>query len=125
VKSILLAAAAALALAAPALAQPSPGPQPAPLPPPIEPPRDVVHPGVLKVDVDATDLDRRIFRVHETIPVTASGPMTLLYPEWVPGGHSPRLSFNSSGAMSRRCSRGAGGPSAAPCGARWEPRTKW
>jgi predicted metalloprotease with PDZ domain len=89
-KSTLLAACAALALTAPALAQPSPGPQPAAMPPPIAAPRDVAYPGTLKLDVDATDLERRIFRVHETIPVTGPGPMTLLYPEWIPGGHSPR-----------------------------------
>jgi hypothetical protein len=45
---------------------------------------------VLKLSVDATDLDRRIFQVRETIPVAKSGPMTILYPQWVPGGHSPR-----------------------------------
>lgn len=60
------------------------------MPAPIPPPRDLAYPGTLKLDVDATDLERRIFRVHETIPVTAPGPMTILYPEWVPGGHTPR-----------------------------------
>jgi predicted metalloprotease with PDZ domain len=91
VKSILFAfAAAAALLASPALAQISPGPQPAPLPPQIEAPRDVAYPGVLNVAVDATDLERHIFRIHETIPVLAPGPMTILYPEWVPGGHTPR-----------------------------------
>jgi predicted metalloprotease with PDZ domain len=82
--------AAALAVASPALAQPSPGPQPAAMPAPIQAPRDVAYPGMLRVDVDATDLDRRIFTVHETIPVTGPGPMTILYPQWVPGGHTPR-----------------------------------
>jgi predicted metalloprotease with PDZ domain len=89
-KSVLFAACAALVLAAPALAQPSPGPQPDALPAPVPPPRDVAYPGTLKLEVDATDLDRRIFRVRETIPVTGAGPMTLLYPQWVPGGHTPR-----------------------------------
>lgn len=89
-KSILFAFAAAVALTSPALAQPSPGPQPAAMPPQIEPPRDVAYPGVLTLQVDATDLTRHIFRVHETIPVLGPGPMTLLYPEWVPGGHTPR-----------------------------------
>lgn len=45
--------------------------------------------GALKIDVDATDLAHRVFRVHETIPVSAAGPLTLLYPEWIPGHHSP------------------------------------
>ena len=89
-RSILFAFAAAVALTSPALAQPSPGPQPAPMPPQIEPPRDVAYPGVLTLQVDATDLSRHIFRVHETVPVLGPGPMTLLYPEWVPGGHTPR-----------------------------------
>lgn len=93
-KSALFAAGAALAFALPALAQPaqapSPGPQPATLPAPIEAPRDVAYPGTLKLEVDATDLERRIFRVRETIPVTGPGPMTILYPQWVPGGHTPR-----------------------------------
>ena len=42
----------------------------------------------MKIDVDATDVAHRIFRVHETIPVVA-GPVTLLYPQWIPGNHSP------------------------------------
>jgi len=45
--------------------------------------------GALKIDVDATDLAHRVFRVHETIPVAAAGKLTLLYPQWIPGNHSP------------------------------------
>lgn len=63
-------------------------PQPLPLPPPIEAPRDVAYPGLLTLAVDATDLDRRVFRAHETIPVKP-GPMTLLYAQWPPGDHKP------------------------------------
>ncbi|WP_374468507.1 M61 family metallopeptidase [Phenylobacterium sp.] len=85
-----IASAAVLAFALPAFAQPSPGPQPTPLPPAVAEPRDVAYPGVITVDVDATDLERRIFRVRQSIPVTAPGPMTILFPQWVPGGHSPR-----------------------------------
>jgi predicted metalloprotease with PDZ domain len=44
--------------------------------------------GTLKIDVDATDLTHRVFRVHEVIPATP-GPLTLLYPQWLPGYHSP------------------------------------
>ncbi len=76
-------------IALPAAAQ-SPGPQPAPLPPAIPAARDVPYPGVVRLAVDATDLDRRIFRVRQTIPVEKSGPMVLLYPEWLPGTHAPR-----------------------------------
>lgn len=44
--------------------------------------------GALKIEVDATDLAHRVFRVHEVIPA-AAGPLTLLYPQWIPGNHSP------------------------------------
>jgi predicted metalloprotease with PDZ domain len=88
-KPILFAATALLVVAGPAFAQSS-GPQPAPLPAPIEAPRDVPYAGVLRIRVDATDLERRIFRVRETVPVAGPGPLTLLYPRWIPGGHTPR-----------------------------------
>ena len=51
-------------------------------------PQNVPFQGTLKINVDATDIGRRIFRVHETIPVQA-GALTLLYPQWLPGNHSP------------------------------------
>jgi predicted metalloprotease with PDZ domain len=51
-------------------------------------PQDVAYPGTLKINVDATNIDQRIFQVRETIPAQA-GPLTLLYPEWIPGNHSP------------------------------------
>jgi predicted metalloprotease with PDZ domain len=63
-------------------------PQPFPLPPPIEAPRDIAYPGTMTLHVDATDLAHRVFAIHQTIPVTQSGPMTLLYPKWIPGAHS-------------------------------------
>ena len=89
-----LLTAAMLAAAAPALAPAARAqerlPQPAPPAPPIEAPRDTAYaPGALKLSVDVTDLDRRIFQVRETIPVAGPGPMTLLFPEWLPGHHSP------------------------------------
>src|SRR4249919_4368824 len=46
------------------------------------------YPGTLSLDIDATDLSHRIFHAHERIPVQA-GPLTLLYPRWLPGNHSP------------------------------------
>ncbi|MCP5524062.1 MAG: M61 family metallopeptidase [Verrucomicrobiales bacterium] len=67
----------------------SPGIQPAPPTPGIVAPRDIEYPGVVQVDVDATDFQRRVFDVHQTIPVFSPGPMTLLYPKWIPGHHSP------------------------------------
>jgi predicted metalloprotease with PDZ domain len=53
------------------------------------PPRDVAYPGTITLQVDATDLSHRIFHARQQIPVQA-GPLTLLYPSWLPGNHSPR-----------------------------------
>ena len=55
----------------------------------IPPPRDVRYPGTLILEVDASDVRQHIFRVTETIPVAQAGPLTLLYPQWLPGIHSP------------------------------------
>lgn len=52
-------------------------------------PQDIPYPGVIGLKVDTTDLERRVFTVHETIPAQA-GALTLLYPEWLPGNHAPR-----------------------------------
>ncbi|UZW54640.1 peptidase M61 [Sphingobium sp. JS3065] len=69
-------------------------------------PRDAPYPGgTIRLEVDATDTVQRIFRVKETIPVAAAGPMTLLMPQWLPGNHAPRgaiekltgLSFTADG----------------------------
>ena len=51
-------------------------------------PSDAPYPGTIALRVDATDLDRRIFRVRETLPVTP-GPLRLNYPQWLPGTHGP------------------------------------
>src|SRR5689334_1276801 len=56
--------------------------------PPVPPPQDVPFPGVITLKVDATDTARRIYRVKEIVPA-APGPLTLLYPQWIPGNHSP------------------------------------
>ena len=55
----------------------------------IPPPADTPYAGTLKLHVDATDLDHRIFRAHEEIPAKP-GALTLLYPQWLPGNHAPR-----------------------------------
>lgn len=47
------------------------------------------YPGRISLFVDAGDIARRIFRVREEIPV-APGPLTLLFPQWLPGKHAPR-----------------------------------
>jgi predicted metalloprotease with PDZ domain len=50
--------------------------------------RDVAWPGVIMLSVDASDVTRGIFQVTENIPVNEAGPLTLLYPKWLPGNHS-------------------------------------
>ena len=64
-------------------------PVPAPMPPLIEVPKDRPFAGRILLEVDATDVRRRIFQVHETIPVSSSTPLTLLFPQWTQGDHSP------------------------------------
>jgi predicted metalloprotease with PDZ domain len=54
----------------------------------IAAPADTAYPGNIALNVDLTDLSHRIFRVHEEIPAR-SGALTLLYPQWLPGNHSP------------------------------------
>ena len=78
-----------LLLATSALAQNS-APQAIPAQSEVPPARDVPYPGTLQLDVDATDVQRGIFRVKETIPVAGSGRMTLLLPKWLQGNHAPR-----------------------------------
>ncbi|HEX5656855.1 MAG TPA: hypothetical protein VFX59_06655 [Polyangiales bacterium] len=56
----------------------------------IEAPKDVEFPGRVALAVDASDVQRGIFRVRQQIPVPAPGPMTLLYPKWLPGYHAPQ-----------------------------------
>ncbi len=65
-------------------------PQPVPFVDTIPAARDVPYPGTLTVEVDATDTERGIFRVKETVPVARAGAMTLLFPKWLPGAHNPR-----------------------------------
>jgi predicted metalloprotease with PDZ domain len=57
--------------------------------------RDVPFPGTIRLRVDATDTERRIFRVRETIPVPRAGDFVLLYPKWLPGAHSPSGRINN------------------------------
>ncbi len=42
----------------------------------------------IRLKVDATDTPRRVFHVQLTMPVKP-GPLTLLYPKWIPGEHGP------------------------------------
>jgi len=92
-KFAALFAAAAVLMITPALAQRAvvnSAPQPVAAAPELPAPRDVAYPGTLTLEVDATDLDHRIFGLRQTIPVAKAGRLTLLYSEWIPGNHAPR-----------------------------------
>ncbi len=51
------------------------------------------QPGVVQVSVDARDAPRKLIHVQLTIPA-APGPLTLLYPQWIPGEHGPTGPIN-------------------------------
>ncbi|MCO8017397.1 peptidase M61 [Brevundimonas diminuta] len=87
----LLAASASVLLfasGAPALAQVGTPALPVALAP-IPAAKDEAYPGVIKLHVDATDIDRRLIQVRQTIPVSGPGPLVLFYPQWIPGQHGP------------------------------------
>ncbi|WP_312146853.1 peptidase M61 [Brevundimonas sp.] len=95
--ALLLTSVASTALAQPqawtgpqAPASPTPQNTPLALPralPPIPAPTAETYPGVIRYEVDATDVERKIVRVRQTIPV-AAGPLVLLYPKFLPGNHA-------------------------------------
>jgi predicted metalloprotease with PDZ domain len=62
------------------------------------PPQDTPYEGTIALKVDVTDLERHVFNIHEVIPVVA-GPLTLLYPEWLPGNHAPRGPIDGLGGL--------------------------
>lgn len=80
-------------LASPAIAQNS-KPQPVAVKDIVPAARDIPFPGVMTLEVDATDVDRAIFSMKQTVPVPEdarnTGRLTLLYPQWLPGNHAPR-----------------------------------
>lgn len=47
-----------------------------------------LYPGTILLSVDATDLNQRVMRVRQTLPVRP-GPLKLYLPRWIPGNHSP------------------------------------
>ncbi|TAL01858.1 MAG: M61 family peptidase [Rhodospirillaceae bacterium] len=79
----------ALALSGNIAAAQSPGPMPVTTAMTIPAPKDIPYPGAITLSVDATDLDRHVFSVRESIPVSGGGPLVLLYPQWLPGQHGP------------------------------------
>ena len=65
-------------------------PQPLPFVNTIAAARDIAFPGTMTLNIDASDVTRGIWRVEQRIPVPAAGAMTLMFPKWLPGNHSPR-----------------------------------
>ena len=47
----------------------------------------------IKLNVDATETPRNILHVRETMRVSP-GPLTLFYPKWIPGEHTPTGTLN-------------------------------
>jgi len=54
----------------------------------IPKPLDQPYAGTVQLEVDVTNVEQKIFNMHEVIPVKP-GRLTLLYPKWIPGNHSP------------------------------------
>lgn len=60
----------------------------------------------IELTVNATTVPEGMVRTHEVIPVTA-GPLTLYYPKWIPGEHTPSgpianvtgLKFHANGKL--------------------------
>jgi len=109
-RSLLIALALSSTLAAsaaPAQNATRSEPQALPVVSTVPPARDLPWTaGTIRLEVDATDLDRRIIAVKQTIPIASAGPLTLLFPEWLPGKHDARgeidklagLTFTADGA---------------------------
>lgn len=55
--------------------------------PAIPAPVDRDYPGTIGIQVDLTDLDHRIIRTTQTLPVQP-GHLVLLYPSYIPGNHA-------------------------------------
>lgn len=63
------------------------------------------YPGVIELEVDASDVERRIQRVRQRIPVSP-GPLTLWYPQWIPGNHAPTGPINQMAGLVIRGNNG-------------------
>ena len=87
-----LALSACITLAHAASAQPvgQSMPTAVPLPPALPEAADTPYPGTIGLAIDASDVNRAVFRATETIPVEPGArQLTLLLPKWLPGNHGP------------------------------------
>ncbi len=97
-RSLLLAA--SVALASSAFAQKQPLPEPTPYPPAIAAPVDKPYIGPVRLSVDLTNNADRVANVHEDVPVEKGAKeMVLLYPQWIPGNHSPTGPISKLGGI--------------------------
>ncbi len=97
-RSLLLAA--SVALASQAFAQKQPLPEPTPYPPAIAAPVDKPYVGPIKLSVDLSNNPDRLATVHEDVPVEKGAKeMVLLYPQWIPGNHSPTGPISKLGGI--------------------------
>ncbi len=49
---------------------------------------EAAYPGTIRLEVDITDTERKIINVRQTFPVSGPGPLTLYYPQFLPGNHA-------------------------------------
>lgn len=91
---VLLSSCVATAAVAQVVPAQNSKPEPTPKVEAIPAPRDVAYPGTIQLTVDASDVTRAIFKVHEHVPVSGPGDFVLLYPKWLPGNHSPSGQIN-------------------------------
>jgi len=61
-----------------------------PAPDAVPAPQDEPYCGQISLEIDATDTARGIVRARLRMPVARAGAMTLFYPKWMPGYHSPQ-----------------------------------
>jgi predicted metalloprotease with PDZ domain len=64
------------------------------------------RPGLIHVDVDVTEAPQRLLHTHLTIPVQP-GPLTLMFPEWIPGEHMPTGPINNIAGLKFSASKKA------------------
>lgn len=104
-----LMAAPLLATAQPALSQPAPSqsspamtaptsksaPTAVPIAQTVPDAQDIPYPGVIRLEIDASDITRALYRVKQTVPVVpGSTSLILQLPSWLPGNHAPRGPIN-------------------------------
>ncbi len=81
----------------------------------------------ITLNVDLTDAPRKLLHAHESL-TAAPGPLTLVFPKWIPGEHGPTgpiddsagLVITATGADGKPCSSGPASPSASPPPLTWQ-----